>query len=104
MLPVTPAEFVEHPLSTSLKPVGVALGADTVTVVGEPPDALIAANRDSASFARLASTPVPAANPITAADRMAIMRDRVKTKTVHPNIRFDGLPGSDIAKVPYPEW
>lgn len=96
MLPVTPAEFVEHPLSTSLKPVGVDVGAITVTVVA---DALITASRDSASFARLASTPVPAANPITATDRMAIISDKMNTNTVHPNIRLGDLPGSDIVKV-----
>lgn len=90
MVPVTPAEFVEHPLSAD-----AVADAVTVTVAGETAVALIAANRASASLARLASTPVPAANPITAADRIAIMRDKINTKTEHPRIRFRAVPFSD---------
>lgn len=99
MVPVTPAEFVEHPLSIALESVDVGPGAVTVTVAGE---ALSAAKRASASFARLASTPVPAAKPMTAVDKRAMIMDRINTSTEHPNIRCGALPCSDGSIGPYP--
>lgn len=70
-----------------------------MTVAGE---LLIEANLASASFALLASTPVPAANPITAADRMAIITERTNTNTEHPHIFFCAFPVSDGIG-PYPD-
>lgn len=49
-------------------------------------DALSAASLASASLARCASTPVPAARPITAADSRPMMRESINTSVVQPHI------------------
>lgn len=84
-MPLTPLGLSEHPPSSLLK--GVAVGAEAVTVlvaVAADPDVLSAASLLVASFALFASTPVPAARPITAADNMAMMQERTKTSRLHP--------------------
>lgn len=45
-----------------------------------------AANLVTASFALLASIPVPAARPITAADNSAMIHDRTKVNRLQPHI------------------
>lgn len=96
-MPETDAELDVQFLSNVLKStdVDVADGADTVTVLV----ALVAAaSCDIASFARLASTPVPAASPMTAADNNAIITERMKTSNEQPRIvPFLCLPGSECA-------
>jgi hypothetical protein len=87
MVPVTEFESVEQPLSMLLKSDAVDVGAVTVTVV-VPPDAVADASWASASLARLVATPVPAASPITAADKMAIIADNVKIRNEHPQTRL----------------
>jgi hypothetical protein len=86
-VPLTPSGLLEHPLSISLNE--VALGTTVVTVlVGAADDieALSAASLFVASLARFASTPVPAARPMTAADSRAMMQERMKTSRLHPQI------------------
>lgn len=104
VVPLTPLGLDVQFLSSALKDVAVALGAVTVVVAAAPP-ALNAARLDSASFARLASTPVPAANPITAADSNAIINESMKTNVEHPHIvlLFVVLSGSGCV-VPYADW
>lgn len=79
----------------------VEAGAVTVVVAAAPP-ALRAARLDSASFARLASTPVPAAKPITAADNNAMMAESMNTRSVQPQIVpfFDRRSGSEWGALP----
>jgi hypothetical protein len=88
-------------LSIELKSIDVEVadGADTVTVlVAMALPAFTAASFDNASFARLASTPVPAASPITAADSNAMITERMKTNNEQPRmVPFLCLPGSECA-------
>lgn len=63
-----------------------------VAVVDTPGDdevgwaEVYAANLLTASFALLASIPVPAASPITAADSSAMIHDRTKVNKLQPHI------------------
>lgn len=80
-MPLTPSGLLEQPLSRSLNE-------------GEDTEALKAASLLLASLARFASTPTPAARPMTAADSRAMMHERIKTSRLHPQTtlleRFDG--------------
>ena len=68
--------------------VGVAVVVTVFVALTAPADIeeLSCASLVVASFARLASTPVPAASPITAADKRAMIHDRMKTRIVQPHI------------------
>lgn len=88
-VPVVPSALSEHPLSRSLNEgLAVAL-AVTVTVLVGPAaasEAFRLANLFVASFARFASTPVPAASPMTATDKRATMQESMNTSMLHPHI------------------
>lgn len=88
VVPFTPEGFSEQLLSRSANEVllddAEATVVVAVTVAGEEVMELSLA---SAEFALLASTPVPTASPTTAAARMAMMVDNMKTSAVHPHKR-----------------
>lgn len=103
VVPVTPFGLPEQLLSKSANAVLVAAPDDdvvavTVTVVvAELPPAVARARRSSAVLALLASTPVPAARPITAADNRAMMVHKMTTKTPQPqNLPFLLFPDGDM--------
>ena len=88
-VPLVPSGSLEQPLSIALNEVavGVAVGAaDVADADADVLEAFSAASLAVASFARFASTPVPAASPMTAADSSAMMQDRMKTSVLHPHI------------------
>lgn len=96
VVPVTPSAFDEHLSSTSEYDVLVADVEEAVAVeVPDPEDAppvvadasedLSCATVSSAVFALLASTPVPAARPMTAADKRATMMHRTNSSTEQPH-------------------
>lgn len=90
--PVVVSSLLEQLLEMEANPVAVAeeLAAVTVTVVDGCvlAEASRAASLSSASFARFASTPVPAARPMTAAANTAMMMERMKTRNVQPQTVF----------------
>lgn len=109
VVPVMPSGSLEQPLSRSLKAVAVGLDVPEDVLVGsvvgvaEAIDELKAASLVSALLARFASTPVPAASPMTAADRRPMMQESINTSRLHPHITplddffvvasFSGCPG-----------
>lgn len=99
MVPVTALGSAEQFLSSWANDVLVADAASPVAVpVAAANDEVSSATLSSAVFALLASTPVPAARPITAAERRAIMTQRTKTRVVQPHIvPFFFFPPSDEA-------
>jgi hypothetical protein len=98
--PVVVCPGFEQLFVRDAKPVGVADGTEPVTVTVLVAgfaliEALSAASFVSASFARFASTPVPAARPITAAANTPMVMERMKTRNVHPQIiPLDLFPGA----------
>jgi hypothetical protein len=87
VVPVMPSGLLEQPLSRSLNAVVVGLGVPEDVLVGfEAIDELKAASLVSALLARFASTPVPAASPMTAADRRPMMQESMNTSRLHPHI------------------
>lgn len=88
-MPVTADGSVEQFLSRSAHDVLDGAAASPVAVAvaeAEARDELSSATLASAVFARLASTPVPAASPITAAESRAMMVHSTNTRTVQPHI------------------
>jgi hypothetical protein len=80
--------FVQ-PLSIELNAADpVAVGAVIVWVhpTDADNDALNCSTWATALLARFASTPVPAANPITAADNSATINDKMNTSMLQPQI------------------
>lgn len=89
VVPVTAAGSEEQFLSSAAHDVLDAAAASPVAVdvaVADARDELSSAALASAVFARLASTPVPAARPITAAESRAMIMHSTKTRTVQPHI------------------
>lgn len=93
---MTPSGFEEQLSSRSAYDVPVAVGEAVVAVAEPDPDPLDAAVADaseelscatlaSAVVALLASTPVPAARPMTAADKRAMMAHRTNSNTGQPH-------------------
>lgn len=86
-VPLVPSGSFVHPLSISLKEVAVGAPATVVVLVGAAADDAVAFSAASlfvAMLALLASTPVPAASPMTAADSSAMMQDNMNTSRLHP--------------------
>lgn len=96
---VTPSGFEEQLSSRDANDVLVADEEAAVEdAVEEPPPAVADASEElsraalaSAVLALLASTPVPAASPMTAADRRAMMAHRTSSNTEQPNAALPPL-------------
>ena len=88
---LTLSGLLEQPSSMTAAAVAVAAGA--VLAVAEATEALRATRLEDALFARCASTPVAAARPITAAERKAMMHERMKTSRLQPSILLSPAPG-----------
>lgn len=86
VFPVTPSGLPEQSSSRAANDVLVAAADDAVTVTVAVADVLpvARAKRSSAVFALLASTPVPAARPMTAADKRAMIAHKMNTKILQP--------------------
>lgn len=84
VVPVTPSGLPEQFSSIEAHDVLVAPVAEAVTVAVATAEAVARAKRSSAVFALLASTPVPAARPTTAANNRAMMAHKMVTKTPQP--------------------
>lgn len=99
MVPVTALGSAEQFLSSWANDVLVADAAPPVAVaVAAAKDELSSATLPPAVLALLASTPVPAARPITAAERRATMTQSTKTIVAQPHIvPLVFFPPSDVA-------
>lgn len=88
VVPVTAFGSEEQFLSSCANDVVVAAAAPVAVAVAvaDASEELSWAALASAVFALLASTPVPAARPITAAESRAMMVHSTKTRTVQPHI------------------
>lgn len=81
---MTSEGLLEQSSSNSANDVLVAVEDVTVTVAVAPDERSWSASA-CAVFALCASTPVPAARPMTAAERSAMMTLSTNTKAVHPH-------------------
>lgn len=109
---MTPSGLPEQLSSSDANDVLVAAAADvvvTVTVltaeeeaeaVAELAPPVACAKRFSAVFALLASIPVPAASPMTAASKRAMIAHRINTKMVQPQSLPFFLPLAAAGPVP----
>jgi hypothetical protein len=77
---------LEQPSSMTPTAVDAVPVALLVAVTPDATDALRAARLEDALLARCDSMPVAAARPITAAERMAMIHERMKTRRLQPNI------------------
>lgn len=101
VVPVTDFEFDVQFRSIEFRRSAVEVGLEAVLVEVAVAD-FMADRLDSASFARLASIPVPAASPMTAADNNATIIERMNTNRVQPQMVpfLDRSPGSDCVAPP----